>query len=163
MERLTMYSRGMAELPLVEGGHAVREREDGEDDAVHLAGDGAPQLRLVHDAGLDQRLAEPALALAAEERGGLVVLVVRDAAQGHQGLAQPVLLEVAGGEDDAAVVEEEGLDRLAGLHLEVAAAARAGEGAEGLRDGGGAEVGEHCRSLDTTAPRPVHPVRGTGR
>ena len=33
---------------------------------------------------------------------------------------------------------------LAGLHLEVAAAPRAGEGAERLGDGGGAEIGEHA-------------------
>ena len=134
---------GNGRCALVEGGHAVRERKDGEDDPVHLAGDGAPELGLVHDAGVDERFPEPPLALAAQELGGLAELLVRDPAQGHQGLTQAVLLEVAGGEDDAAMVEEEGLDRLARLNLEVAAAARAGEGAERLRDGGGAEVGEH--------------------
>src|SRR4029077_5914999 len=86
------------------------------------------------------------LALPAEELGGLAELLVRDAAERHQRFAQAVLLEIAGREDDAAVVEEQGLDRLARLDLEVAAAAGASEGAEGLRDGGGAEVCEHFDS-----------------
>ncbi len=130
--------------PLVEGRDAVLHRKNGEHDAVHLPRDGSAQLRLVHDPGLDQRLPEPPLALAAEQRGGLVVLLVGDAAERDQRLPQPVLLEVAGREHDPAVVEEEGLDRLAGLHLEVAAAARAGQGAQRLGDGGAGEVDQHA-------------------
>ena len=49
---------------LLERRHALVEREDGEHDPVHLAGDGAPELPLVHDPGVDQGLAEAPLALA---------------------------------------------------------------------------------------------------
>src|SRR5262249_20590324 len=83
----------------------------------------------------------------------LVELLAGDVAQRDQRLAQAVLLEVAGREHDPSVVEEEGLDRLAGLDLEVAAGARGGQGAEGFRDGSAAEVGGHeDPGISTPAP-----------
>ena len=81
-----------------------------------------------------------------QERLGLAVFLGGDAALRDQRLPQAVLLQVAGGEDRAAVVEEDGLDRAARLHLQVPAAALDGKLPQGLGDRGDGQVGEHQRS-----------------
>src|SRR5262249_43990799 len=147
-------------LALLEGGRALPELEQRQRDAPYLAGDRAPELVLVHHPGRDQGLAEAPLALALHERGDAVELLVGDAAERDQGLAQPVLLQVAGREHEAPVVEEDGLHHLPGADLEVAALTGRRELSEGLRYGRGREVGQHSTVRltmpgGTTQPRAI--------
>src|SRR5262249_8910133 len=120
----------------------------------------APGLLSVLSPGRVPGLAEVALAVALHERGDPVELLVGDAAERDQGLAQPVLLEVAGREHEAPVVEEDGLHHLPGADLEVAALTGRRELSEGLRYGRGREVGQHSTVRltmpgGTTQPRAI--------
>jgi hypothetical protein len=100
-----------------------------------------PQLVLVHDAGPDQGLSEaPALLALLHEGDGAAELVVRDAAERHQGLAQAVLLQVARGEDQSPAAEEDGLDHAARADLELTRSALGGEPPQRLRDRCGGQV-----------------------
>ena len=142
-------------LALLEDCNPLGPLEEGEDDAAYLSGHGAPQLGLVHDAGLDEGLAESSFPFA-HERLGADEFLVRDAAQRHEGLSQAVFLEIARREHDASMVEEESLDQLALAGLQVAAPALGRQGSHGLGQGLAGKVREHgvlvARPRKVTAP-----------
>ena len=168
MERLTMYSRGIEVVrssndatPSVKAKVESRMR-------FTWRATMRPISLFCEQPGPDQRVADAELAVALQVGLGLAVLLGGDAALGDQRLAQPVLLQVAGGEDRAAVVEEDGLDRAARLHLQVPAAALDGKLPQGLGDRGDGEVGEHRGRAATllqiprrsTPSQPAGPVSG---
>ena len=138
-----MYSRGMVQRRSSKEAAPLRQLEEGDHDPAHLAGHRGAHLALVHDPRGHEGLAEAPLAVAFHEGGDQGELLVGDPAEGEQGLAQAVFLEVARGEDQAAVVEERGLDQLARAHLEVAALALDGEAADGVADGSPGQFDEH--------------------
>ena len=85
-----MYSSGIAAARSSKtAAPSTSSKSDSATRRTWRATDGA-HLVAVHDAGLDERLAEAA-AVGAHERGDAVEVLVGDAAEGHQRLAQAVL------------------------------------------------------------------------
>ena len=146
---------------LFKEGHALGELEQRKHDAAHLARHRPAQLGLVEHASGDERLAQAALLVLHQRRGAREVLGA-DGARCHQRLAETILLQVAGGEDDAAVVEEDRLDHRAIVVLQVTALALGGEAPEGRGDRRCREIGEHREGQlsCSTTPRSQQEAHG---
>ncbi len=148
-----MYSSGIEHGALLEHRCPVRHVEERQHDPPHLARDRRPHVGPVDDARLHEGVAEAARPIGAHQRGDALELLLGDPAVQHQRLAEPVAAQVARGEHQPTVVEEQDLDDTPGPHLEVAAAALGGEPPDRLGDRARGHVREHEPSLFCTRPR----------
>ena len=135
--------RGHRVVRLVEAHLPARPVEEREDDRLDLMGHELPQLVFGDEARAYERLSDPPLTPAHLQPVRRGEIGAADAAEADEALAQPVFLEVRGGEHGLSGAEVDSLARLARRDLENARLAHGEDGSDLLAEQVGLKIQGH--------------------